>query len=217
MKGKQEPLAASRAELSDEERAKIHAEERFRLDLREELEKTRKPLKKETGFWKWIGNCKEFFNTTLGMWILSTVLVGITSAAWQYRSSALESKRSSNREQARTLSELIYRIEGVILIVEDSPAGDSVSGSAGPLGWDNKKREYVCMHPEFVHVPVTALLSLLESSDEKRYGELVAEARDAVVTIRPVVESQERYLAPWRKTLQRFKAERSKLIKETQD
>ena len=71
--------------LNDEDKEKVRAEEIFRYEIRREIES------KATN--KWIA----FFNTAFGIWLLSTVVVGLVSVSYKTWQENLQSQKANQR------------------------------------------------------------------------------------------------------------------------
>ncbi|MGJ7533964.1 MULTISPECIES: hypothetical protein [unclassified Variovorax] len=87
--------AASSPVLSDDAKERIRLEEIYREEVRTSLTDAKK---KPTSFWAGVWS---FFNTSLGIWFLSSVLVA--SGSWWFtrmqEAAKIESKRAETREQ----------------------------------------------------------------------------------------------------------------------
>ena len=80
--------------LSDEAKTQISAEEIYRQEVREELErKSNKRKKKSSGARIWA-----FLNTSLGIWFLTTIVIGF--ATWAFTNWQNNRYKEANNQQA---------------------------------------------------------------------------------------------------------------------
>jgi hypothetical protein len=143
--------------LSEEERERIRAEEIFREEVRRQLVAKTPPKR---GFWKsgWQLMC-QFMNSSFGIWLLSTVVVGAVTFEYTKnleQSKAAESARDTvqrlNVELSRRAAELRYEVQSI--------------DAASPTDRDSRFREAVetVRHPRnpifeaFARRPLSSVL-----------------------------------------------------------
>lgn len=87
--------------LTDEEKQRIRQEEIFRQEVRETLGQDKKAVSFQAKLWK-------FVNTTFGIWLLSTVAVGLIT--WSFTS------WNENKEKERITKESIRKLDVEIFV-----------------------------------------------------------------------------------------------------
>ncbi|HEX8148631.1 MAG TPA: hypothetical protein VF591_15730 [Pyrinomonadaceae bacterium] len=179
--------------LSEEDRARIKAEEIYRQEVRDDLGRGKG---KQSGVW-------EFVNSSIFLWFLSTVAVGGITYAWTVHQNRVADERAAEQKRAEVISarrELIGRldleIEGrlsqFLVDVEHMVAKpyDARYSLAKPFTLEHIRRQWNVMkmpprysqasavYPEFAERGIVSLiieLDKLEQEARKEKGKTDAE------------------------------------------
>jgi hypothetical protein len=195
--------------LNELERRKILEEERLRRSLREEFDNEQSQKKKPSRYER----LTDFLNSNFGMWILGTIFLGTITSGWAFVSSSLDELNNDDREQGKILSELIFRVEEVDLILNYSGEHPEIEKDISSLGWNSQPTEYPSTNTEFTHVSFQGLLALLEASNEKKYSGLVNESLQEIGDIKSTCNDPNGQKSHWTQILSKLKNARSMLGK----
>jgi hypothetical protein len=112
---------ADRVELPEVDRARIRLEEGYRHAVREELAQREPPRRTR--------RIVDFFQSSLGLWLLSVVLLTWAGAAWTSWSAEREEERLRRHTIERLDAEIAGRLSGALVAlyeISDHARGDSV-------------------------------------------------------------------------------------------
>jgi hypothetical protein len=137
--------------LTKEDQERIRQEEIFRQEVRESLQEAKRPYAVGGRIWAIV-------NTSFGIWLLSTIVVGLFS--WAYTN--WEQRRSKQHEQNELIRKLDVEIP--VRLQTSESLFDSASRAAGYYSAMRSLRvppDAIIVFPEFRDRPITALLSEL--------------------------------------------------------
>ena len=93
--------------IAEDEKEKIRAEEIFREEIRKEISKPKS---------KWIN----FLNTPLGIWFLSTIVIGLLSLSYKTWQENLEKRKTNQKKIEQIADEGKFRIQQIDDVIRDS-------------------------------------------------------------------------------------------------
>jgi hypothetical protein len=154
--------------LSSEDQARVHAEEIYRAEIREEIAAARQSKNVTRGARVW-----SFINSSLGIWVLTTLVVG--SGSWAF--SVWRDARVAKRENVRTIQkldiEITTRIDQFASSVNGLVSGHAYETALAALENPVGNPYAASAYPEFRERGLTSLIrELQERSPQQKRKEL---------------------------------------------
>lgn len=195
-------------EINETEKARILAEEKYREEIRADLAKLRTPSTRRQRLWN-------FLNTSLGIWLLSSIVLGGFGFLYTTSQSLMTERRSKATSVRKLDTEIAsrflqwYRIGEVEEIKRDFA---EPSAFARFYGWlikpPNQAANFLYViypvFPEYEQRPlislVTELRTLVDGSQELELDKVV----DRLVTWDPIIDPQGSFSAYREKVLELF-------------
>lgn len=153
------------------ERRRVIAEEEFR-------KATAMRLAWEMGSGSRGQRLVQFFNTSLGIWVLSTLIVGAISAGWQHYTGILQQKAQQRPVIVSTANELLWRLAACDRVRPTSGRDavetllNSIIGLR-PLNQEFKGRNLADVYYHFAHsLDAVRLLRIRLQRSRRTFGEL---------------------------------------------
>lgn len=127
------PTLKNNPMLSPDDIKKIHAEERLRHEIRQQLQESTQPTPPKTEEQPTLATrLMEFFNSSLGMWLLSSVLLTGGAATYQQIEHSFQVHQQNHQQLMTHLFEIQNRIDNMSYLLKSAKTvGDAQRGLAG--------------------------------------------------------------------------------------